>query len=764
MRLNEIDLTQRTLITEGWNDPRLTLLETQHIIPFITNVERYIVEAKLSPEQISQLFTDVEKNATAAGGNRSLLGKGADVAKLPVKALKFIDGQINKLGAAVQKAGPVENADAKFEQLKAKIGAKDSKVVKAIQGVSDWAKANPGKASIAVAVLTAAAAMAGGPLGGALAGFLARATKDLLQGEKLSTAAGKSMKTAVLGYLSGKAFQFMSTEFKDFFATGSDEDVKAAAQALKDAASQPAIDAATLEKGPALDAWNAAFPDGAIRVEISSTGTAGNYFSGEVMLTQDQADTYQALSAAADQAAKDTGKEFLGSTIPDAHSPEARAATAKVYGFLEQVKASTDQEALKALRTAGIEANNAIIDAGQEALNDPELKAQIAQLTGDAAKDVETMSTIADIAAPLGQGAVTGAASNNKKSTKEESKNLSSLQIKTIIEWCDQSPAVILAEGPLDAIKKGAASAGNALKKGAAAVGAKAAKVSKNITTKVTADKMQQAWVKAGKPTDSDAVANILRQQGVDDKVLAPVYKTLGAKLPPAPVAADPKAAAKPGAAPTATPGAEPAATSGEAPTATPGAEPAATSGAAPTAAPAAGAAPTAASGMDFKAVQQAVAKLSPEDATALVQHIDSLEKAGMKAAGAKPAPKNAAAGDTFEKAKGDIRKVQGGQKPMPPKTAATIASDLAKLAKGDKESGVAAAQKIMTFAKAGVDISKQQQAWVANAKAGERFLTQSVYYEITKMLKEHNLSWSDLGMRVHLLEGTNSMFGISYI
>ena len=27
MRLNEIDLTQRTLITEGWNDPRLTLLE-----------------------------------------------------------------------------------------------------------------------------------------------------------------------------------------------------------------------------------------------------------------------------------------------------------------------------------------------------------------------------------------------------------------------------------------------------------------------------------------------------------------------------------------------------------------------------------------------------------------------------------------------------------------------------------------------------------------------------------------------------------------
>ena len=214
---------------------------------------------------------------------------------------------------------------------------------------------------------------------------------------------------------------------------------------------------------------------------------------------------------------------------------------------------------------------------------------------------------------------------------------------------------------------------------------------------------------------------------------------------------------------------------------------------------PAAGAAAP----MDFKGIQQAVAKLSPEDAKALVGHIDSLTKStgsqpkaatqgqtapaagGQQPAQATQAPKaeptatdttapaqggaapaadkNAAAGDTYEKAKGDIRKVQSGTKPMPPKTAADIEAALAKLAKGDKESGVFAAQKIMNFAKAGVDVSKQQQAWIANSKAGERFLTQSVYYAITKMLREHNLSWSDLGIRVHLLEGTNKLFGISF-
>lgn len=125
---------------------------------------------------------------------------------------------------------------------------------------------------------------------------------------------------------------------------------------------------------------------------------------------------------------------------------------------------------------------------------------------------------------------------------------------------------------------------------------------------------------------------------------------------------------------------------------------------------------------------------------------------------------KNAAAGDTYEKAKGEVRTAQSGTKLIPPKAAADIDAAIAKLAKGDKESGVFAAQKIMNLAQAGVDISKQQQAWVANSKAGERFLTQSVYFEITKMLREHNLSWSDLGIRVHLLEGTNKLFGISII
>ncbi len=131
--------------------------------------------------------------------------------------------------------------------------------------------------------------------------------------------------------------------------------------------------------------------------------------------------------------------------------------------------------------------------------------------------------------------------------------------------------------------------------------------------------------------------------------------------------------------------------------------------------------------------------------------------------AGKTAAPANKAASDTFEKAKGDIRKVQGGTKPLPDQMAAGVQADIAKMAKGDKESGVAAAQKIMGFAQRGMDVAALQQAWSANAKAGERFLSQSVYRSITNMLREHGLIWSDLNLRVRIDESVGNGVFIRY-
>ncbi len=125
--------------------------------------------------------------------------------------------------------------------------------------------------------------------------------------------------------------------------------------------------------------------------------------------------------------------------------------------------------------------------------------------------------------------------------------------------------------------------------------------------------------------------------------------------------------------------------------------------------------------------------------------------------------PANKAASDTFEKAKGDMRKVASGTKPLPDNMAQGVQADIAKMAKGDKESGVAAAQKIMGLAQRGMDVAALQQAWTANAKAGERFLSQSVYRSITNMLREHGMIWSDLNLRVRIDESVNGGVFLRY-
>lgn len=78
-----------------------------------------------------------------------------------------------------------------------------------------------------------------------------------------------------------------------------------------------------------------------------------------------------------------------------------------------------------------------------------------------------------------------------------------------------------LMEGPMDAIKGAAGKAAGWL-----------ATKGKNLTTKVTADKLNSAWQKAGSPMDSDELAAFLQTQGVDAGIVDKVYADL--KLPTA--------------------------------------------------------------------------------------------------------------------------------------------------------------------------------------------------------------------------------------
>ena len=204
MRINEIAQPKHNILTESCQG--LTS-EQRRIVEGIYNEFKPILEVALTPQQINQLFTATQQAATDAGGNRTLIGRGVDAASAVNRA-------IDNVGKWLQNTAPVQAFDQKFENLKGNIAQKFPQLGRAVSQLGDWAKANPGKTAAIVGVLTTIAALGAGPAGGAIAGQILRGTAELLKGEKLSTAIGKGVKTAALGYLSGKAIEKVG----EFFA------------------------------------------------------------------------------------------------------------------------------------------------------------------------------------------------------------------------------------------------------------------------------------------------------------------------------------------------------------------------------------------------------------------------------------------------------------------------------------------------------------------------------------------------------------------
>jgi hypothetical protein len=162
-----------------------------------------IKEAALTADQIQQLFAAIEQGATAGGSNRTLLGKGKDVASAVKTAY---DDLVSK----VQNSGPVKNIDAKYDQaaekLKQATGG-DQGVMKYVEKYRKFAKERPIAQGLIYAALIAAAGISGVGIGGAAALGLLKMTDKLLQGEKFSTAVGKGVGTAALAYGAGQIGQ-----------------------------------------------------------------------------------------------------------------------------------------------------------------------------------------------------------------------------------------------------------------------------------------------------------------------------------------------------------------------------------------------------------------------------------------------------------------------------------------------------------------------------------------------------------------------------
>jgi hypothetical protein len=199
------------------NSPRKSIFESigqgdQYFSTWEREIHPTLCEVALAPDQIQQLFKDIEK-----GAGRSALGKAGDAVKGAKD--KISDAWFNKFGGMLQSSAPVQAFDQKFEDIKSKIAAKNPELAAQLAKYGEFAKNNPNlhKFLLAIAGSAAAAlgvAVAGGIGAGALAvgtgtgiavGILNIADR-LLQGQKASTAIGRGATTgAIAGLAAGTA-------------------------------------------------------------------------------------------------------------------------------------------------------------------------------------------------------------------------------------------------------------------------------------------------------------------------------------------------------------------------------------------------------------------------------------------------------------------------------------------------------------------------------------------------------------------------------
>jgi hypothetical protein len=516
-------------------------LEQQIVVEGVYNEFLPLIEATLKQELKGQnavldLFKKIEDNVTSGGGNRTAIGKGKDVA-VKVKEI------MGKAAKWLQDTAPVKAFDQKFEDLKAKVaeklGGDDSKIVQYTKKLGELAKEHPGKTACIIGVLTALASLAGGPMGGAIAGQVLRGTVELLKGEKLSTAIGKGLKTAAIGWLTGMAVKEvkdymigLGNKVGDMFEIGTSEIKKIAKLQLGTHTTNvgtikvyssyskiPYIDGTFYGKTEDLEQL--------MKLRSIFTDSVHKFASDNQSMVR-----YKALGSIA---------KYAGDNVisPSDIAENQQRMTSAYFKFTKKLAEMNDPKYLD-------EINKGL---AQDAKNAAARK--IAELADEVNKQnynktLNSIKKMGDAIQAAAQGAATGAASydgkseDKKEKTKESINPFNEMQMMELFEAIEQQQ--ILTEGPIwDKVKstaKGAASkVADAGKKIAGAAAQKVATKGKNLTTKITADKLMQKWKKAskqaGKPILNNAsLHKFLTDNGVKPEFIEPAFQQMKLKQP----------------------------------------------------------------------------------------------------------------------------------------------------------------------------------------------------------------------------------------
>jgi hypothetical protein len=376
------------------------------------------------------------------------------------------------LKTKIQDSGPIKAVDQKYDDVVAKIekglGGPDNAISKMIMGYRKFAKEHPIAQGFIYSALIAAAGISGAGLGGAAVLGLLKMTDKLLQGEKFSSAAYSGAKTGAMAFAASKLGDLI-------------KGVKPGEQVP-----EPDPGSVAWEKRDFENYDYYLHPTNNSVVQVPKG--MGSPFDSSTAAGQAR-DQLIAMNNAAGSGAKSALKDLA--TDPNLSPIQQKLAADLAAGKNVQ---GADEFIRKAI--AGAAKRHSMIGDNPDGT------------AGAAMRQFMSLEKLQKAA--MGDSIVwTG-------------KKLSEGQVYMIFNRVSRETVM---EGPFDAIK---GAAGKAAGKAAGWLATKG----KNLTTKVTADKLNSAWQKAGSPMDSDELAKFLQTQGVDQGIVDKVYTDL--KLPAA--------------------------------------------------------------------------------------------------------------------------------------------------------------------------------------------------------------------------------------
>ena len=469
------------------------------------NVGQRISEAQLSTAQINALFGAVEQNATDSGSNRTIVGKGKD-------AYDAVSAAYSDLKNKIYNSGPMENFAAQYDKaadaLKDKAGGDQGAVMQYVQKYRKFAEKHPIMQGVLYSALIAAAGISGAGLAGAGALALFKLTDQLIQGKDVRSALYTAGKTGAMAYGASK--------LGDLIKGGGNPDIDDIAVP----SDQLGSNVPAGQPGSVINASGTPikydFDTALGKISDVSTISKGDTFLDIVMDASagaaDQKDLAQIMGKSLESFAKQQIDKGLT-------GPELSSA---VNSFAEKV-AGMQLQALNDLQAAGVEA----------AMNPTTYE----RFVGAAARDLSKKAI--DRALSAASESVNYDYSFMVLSESDIFKLFTAVAYKQPLvesQYVDEAPIGDMIKKAGSAVagaaKSAAGAAGDAIKKGASAVAQQAATTGKNITTKVTVDKLMKAWEKAGSPNNDEKVAEFLTGFGIDPRSVQAAFKTAGLEVP----------------------------------------------------------------------------------------------------------------------------------------------------------------------------------------------------------------------------------------